>query len=66
VRNGTDETFKIRPPADWVNAEMWDELSRPSHSCCLELRGGAVKAEARRVERSESLDVAEHSSTLIM
>ena len=29
-----------------------------------ELRGGAVKVEARRVERSESLDGAEHSSIL--
>jgi hypothetical protein len=28
--------------------------------------GGVVKAEARRVERSESLDDVEHSSTLIM
>jgi hypothetical protein len=66
VREGTDEIFKIRPPADWVNAKMWDELPRPSHNCCLEMRGGAVKAEARRVEHSESLDGAEHSSTLIM
>ena len=66
MRKGTDEILKIRPPADWVNAEMWDELSWPSHNCCFELRGGAVKAEARRVERSESLDVAEHSSTLTM
>jgi hypothetical protein len=32
----------------------------------LELRGGAVKAEARRVERSESLDGDEHSSILAM
>jgi hypothetical protein len=30
------------------------------------LRGGGVKAAARRIERSESLDDAEHSSTLIM
>ena len=43
-----------------------DELRRPSHKCDLELRGGAVKAVARRVERSESLDDAEHSSILIM
>jgi hypothetical protein len=34
-------------------------------SATFELRAGVVKAEARRVERSESLDV-EHSSTLIM
>ena len=35
-------------------------------SATFELRAGVVKAEARRVERSESLDDAEHSSTLIM
>jgi hypothetical protein len=35
-------------------------------SATFELRAGVVKAEARRVERSESLDAAEHSSTLIM
>ena len=32
----------------------------------FELRAGVVKAEARRVEGSESLDDVEHSSTLIM
>jgi hypothetical protein len=30
------------------------------------LRGGVVKAAARRVELSESLDDAEHSSILIL
>ena len=35
-------------------------------SATFELRAGVVKAEARRVERSESLDDVEHSSTLIM
>jgi hypothetical protein len=35
-------------------------------SATFELRAGGVKAEARRVERSESLDDVEHSSTLIM
>jgi len=30
------------------------------------MRGGSVKAAARRVERSESLDDAEHSSILVM
>jgi hypothetical protein len=35
-------------------------------SAAFELRAGVVKAEARRVERSESLDGAEHSLTLIM
>jgi hypothetical protein len=43
-----------------------DELRRPSHKCDLELRGGVVKAAARRVERSDSLDDAEHSSILVM
>jgi hypothetical protein len=31
----------------------------------FELRAGVVKAEARRVERSESLDDVEHSSILM-
>ena len=35
-------------------------------SATFELRAGVVKAEARRVERSESLDDAEHSSILVM
>ena len=35
-------------------------------SAGFELRADVVKAEARRVERSESLDDVEHSSTLIM
>jgi len=35
-------------------------------SATFELRAGVVKAEARRVERSESLDDVEHGSTLIM
>ena len=35
-------------------------------SATFELRAGGVKAEARRVERSESLDAVEHRSTLIM
>jgi hypothetical protein len=32
----------------------------------FELRAGVVKAKARRVEPSESLDDVEHSSTLII
>ena len=32
----------------------------------MELRAGVVNAEACRVERSESLDDAEHSSILIV
>jgi hypothetical protein len=35
-------------------------------SATSELRAGVVKAEARRVERSESLDDDEHSSILIV
>ena len=35
-------------------------------SATFELRAGVLKVEARRVERSESLDDVEHSSTLIM
>ncbi len=35
-------------------------------SATFELRAGVVKAEARRVERSERLDDVEHSSMLIM
>ena len=35
-------------------------------SATSEVRAGVVKAEARRVERSESLDGAEHSSILIL
>jgi hypothetical protein len=34
-------------------------------SATFELRAGVVKAEARRVARSESLDGDEHSSILI-
>ena len=35
-------------------------------SAIFEWRGGVVKAAARRVERSESLDDAEHRSILVM
>ena len=35
-------------------------------SATFELRASVVKAEARRVERSESLGDVEHSSTLTM
>jgi hypothetical protein len=73
VHDGTDEIFTIRLRTRRVNAEMRtmstrneDELRRPSHKCDHELRGGAVKAAARMVERSESLDDAEHSSILVM
>ena len=52
-----------RPP---VNAEMRSGFVGHHISATFELRAGVVKAEARRVERSESLDDVEHSSTLIM
>jgi hypothetical protein len=65
VRDGTDEIFTIRPPPPRVNEEMKTSC-RPSHQCHLELRGGGVTAAARWVERSESLDDAEHGSILIM
>ena len=61
-----DEILTIRLLAHLVNAENEVELRRPSHKCDLELRAGVVKAEARRVERSESLDDVEHSSILAM
>jgi len=35
-------------------------------SATFELRAGVVKAAARRVERSESLDDVEHSSILVV
>jgi hypothetical protein len=59
-------TSRYARRASLVNTKRCDELPRPSHKCDLELRGGVVKAAARRVERSESLDDAEHSSILII
>jgi hypothetical protein len=66
VRNGTDEILTIRLPMRRVNAEMRTSFVSHHITAKFELRGGLVKAVARRVERSESLDEAEHSSTLIM
>jgi hypothetical protein len=66
VRDRTDEISTIRPPAHPVNAEMRSSFVGHHVSATFELRGGGVKAAARRVERSESLDDAEHSSILIM
>jgi hypothetical protein len=66
VHDGTDEIFTIRLPIRRGQRRNEDDLPRPSHKCELELRGGIVKAAARRVERSESLDDAEHSSILVM
>ena len=63
---GTDEIFTIRLRTRRVNAEMRTSFVGHHISATFELRGGAVKAVARRVERSESLDGAEHSSILVM
>ena len=49
-----------------VNAEMRTSFVGHHISATFELRGGGVKAVARRVERSESLDGAEHNSILII
>ena len=79
--DGIDEIFTIRLLAHLVNVEMRSSSSLAITQVLFELRagsgvpdariparwgGGVVKAEARRVERSESLDDIEHSSTLIM
>jgi hypothetical protein len=61
-----DEIFTIRPLAHPVNAEMKSSFVGHHLSAIFELRTSVVKAEARRVERSESLYDVEHSSTLIM
>ena len=66
MRDGTDEIFTIRLPMRRVNAEMRSSFIGHHISATFELRAGVVKAEARRVERSESLDDVEHSSMLIM
>ena len=64
--DGIDEIFTIRLLGHPVNAEMSSSFIGHHISATFELRAGVVKAEARRVERSESLDDVEHSSTLIM
>jgi hypothetical protein len=64
--DGIDEIFTIRLVGCTVNAEMRSSFVGHRISAAFELRAGAVKAAARRVERSESLDDVEHSSTLIM
>ena len=63
---GIDEIFTIRLLAHPVNAEMRSSCVGHHTSATFELRADAVKAEARRVERSESLDGDEHSSILIL
>ena len=66
VHDGTDEIFTIRLPACLVNAEVRPSFVGHHISATFELRGGVVKAAARRVEQSESLDGAEHNSILII
>jgi hypothetical protein len=63
---GIDESFTIRLLAPPANAEVRSSFVGHHISATFELRAGVVKAEARRVERSESLDDVEHSLTLIM
>ena len=64
--DGIDEIFTIRLHAARVTMENAASFLGHHISATFELRAGVVKAEARRVERSESLDDVEHSSTLIM
>ena len=64
--NGIEEILTIRLLAHPVNAEMRSSFVGHHISATFELRAGVVKAEARRVEPSESLDDVEHSSTLIL
>jgi hypothetical protein len=64
--DGIDENFTIRLLTSPVNAEMMSSFVGHRISATFELRAGVVKAEARRVEPSESLDDVEHSSTVIM
>jgi hypothetical protein len=65
VRECTDESFTIRLAMRPVNVEMRTSFVGHHINATFELRGVIVKAEARRVERSESLDGDEHSSILI-
>jgi hypothetical protein len=60
------EIFTIRVSVRPVNAEVRASFIGHHLSATFELRAGVVKAEARRVERSESLDDVEHSSILAM
>ena len=64
--DGIDEIFTIRRLAHPVNAGMRSSFVAHHMSATSELGAGGVKAEARRVERSESLDDFEHSSILVM
>ena len=64
--DGIDEIFTIRLLRIWSTPKRESSFVGHHISATFELRAGVVKAEARRVERSESLDDVEHSSTLIM
>ena len=64
--DGIDEIFTIRLLAHPVNAEMRTSFVGHHISATFELRGSGVKAAARRVEHSQSLDDAEHGSILIV
>ena len=64
--DGINEIFTIRLLVHPVNAEMRSSFVGHHISATFELRAGVVKAAARRVERSESLDGSEHSSILIV
>ena len=62
--DGIDEIFTIRLLAHPVNAEVRSSFVGHHISATFELRAGVVKAEARRVERSESLDAGEHARNI--
>jgi hypothetical protein len=64
VHDGTDEIFTIRLRTRRVNAEM--RTSFVGHHISATSSCAEAKAAARRVERSESLDDAEHCSILVM
>jgi hypothetical protein len=64
--DGTEENFTIRPLAHSVNAEVRTSFIGHHIRATRELRAEIVRAEARRVERSESLDDVEHRSILVM
>ena len=66
AREAPTRSSAIRPPVRRVNAEMRTSFVGHHVSATFELRAGDVKAAARRVERSESLDDAEPSSILIV
>jgi len=53
--DGINEIFTIRVLAHLVNTEMRSSFVGHHISATFELRAGVVKAEARRVERSEAL-----------